>query len=157
MRVPPLLPVIILAVIAMLMVFTIIQNSKAATLTKCSFGQFAGEVLPVPSANYLKWQVITSGTTAPVTQTVPRVAGKIMWSMQTGFDNWRQCYASTNTDPCGAAAPTTSSETTNWEPNPVARRLDFISGTTTNDLPAVVKVQPFTTSVTVVGGSYCYE
>lgn len=130
--------------------------SHAATLTPCVFAKYAGAVMPLPSETYMHFQILTSGTTVVTTQTVPVVPGHIVWALQTGTANWQQCWSSPNSNPCTTNAPSTSVPSTNWEPNPIARTLDYISGTTTNDLPNLTTVQSNTSNSTI-GGSYCYQ
>lgn len=128
---------------------------NAATFTPCDFGKFAGQVMPVPSSNYLHFRIDTTGSTI-VTATVPVKSGHITWALETGTANWQQAWGSVNNSAFLAVAPTGTSNTTNWEPNPIARKLDPISGTTVNDFPTLTAVQSASVSSSI-GGSYCYQ
>lgn len=131
-------------------------GAHAATLTPCLFAKYAGQVMPLPSSSYLHYRIVLGDANISVTQAVPVMSGHIIWSLQTGGANWQQGWRSPNTNPLGSAAPVVSTANTNWEPNPVARTLDFISGTTVNDIPNQTAVSS-DTSNTWVAGSYCYQ
>lgn len=131
-------------------------SAQAATLTPCIFPKYGSQVMPLPSSHYLKYRIVLAGANVSVTQNVPVLAGHIVWSLSTGGANWQACYRSPNTNACGSAAPVASVASTDWEPNPIYRTLDPISGTTVNDIPSQVGVSS-DTSNTWVGGSYCYQ
>lgn len=130
--------------------------AEAATFRACDFGKFAGQVMPVPSAAYQKYFIATTTAGVSVTQAVPYKTGHITWDCGTGSANYLVCYQSTNTNPCGSAAPSASTAATDWETNPVCRKLDMISGTTVNDAP-VLKGVSSPTANAFVAGSYCYQ
>lgn len=127
--------------------------ASAATLTPCVFPKYGSEVMPIPSSSYLKYRIVTGNANVSSTQAVPTKTGHIVWACQSGGANWQQCwYNSAGTNFCGTAAPVVSSAATDWDPNPVCRMLDAVSGT----IPNTTGVQS-DTSTTWVGGSYCYQ
>lgn len=144
-----------LSLLALLSLF-VVASASAATLPPCDFGKFAGAVMPVPSSKYQKYRIFTGDANVSVTQAVPVVPGHILWACQTAGANWQQCWSSPNTNACGSAAPIVSTASTDWEPNPICRKLDSISGTTVSDIPSSTGVSS-DTSNTWIGGSYCYQ
>lgn len=130
--------------------------ASAATFPPCDFGKFAGQVMPVPSSIYQKYFIPMPSANTSVTQAVPYKTGHVTWDCSTGTANWQQCLRSANTNACGTAAPTTATGSTDWETNPVCRKLDMISGTTINDAPTLKGVSSVTAGA-IAAGSYCYQ